>query len=216
MRTNVSKAGMLLVALVIGSLVALPVVAQSKASEKNVESLNAVLKEITKGKTQVQGAMDALNALVSGGEANLTKNYNAFTKQVSGLTKTRTSVQARAEDMRTRKEAYLAEWQKKSKEVTNPEIQAHMQQRAEAIKQVMDSLQPAGDALREAFPPFFSDLNDVQKMLSVDLSPSGMTAAKPIGEKVVANGNIIVKSLDTYITTLTQVRDQIAPKAKKS
>ena len=182
MRTNVSKAGMLLVALVIGSLVALPVVAQSKASEKNVESLNAVLKEITKGKTQVQGAMDALNALVSGGEANLTKNYNAFTKQVSGLTKTRTSVQARAE----------------------------------AIKQVMDSLQPAGDALREAFPPFFSDLNDVQKMLSVDLSQSGMTAAKPIGEKVVANGNIIVKSLDTYITTLTQVRDQIAPKAKKS
>jgi hypothetical protein len=42
-----------------------------------------------------------------------------------------------------------------------------------------------------------------------------VSAAKPIGDKVVANGNIIVKNLDTYITTLTQIRDQIAPKAKK-
>ena len=216
MRTNVSKAGMLLVAFVIGSLVALPVPAQSKASSKSVDSLNAVLKEIGKGKTQVQSAMDALSALASGGEANLTKNYNTFTKQVSGLNKTREAVKARAEDVTARREAYLAEWQKKSQEVTNPEIQAHMQQRAEQVKAVMESLAPAGDALREAFPPFFSDLNDVQKMLSVDLSPQGVAAAKPIAEKVVANGNIIIKSLDTYITTLTQVRDQLSPKAKKS
>jgi Skp family chaperone for outer membrane proteins len=215
MRTKLSKTGVLLVALVVGTLAVLPAAAQSKASAKNVESLNAVLKEIEKGKTQVQGAMDALTAMVAGGEANLQKNYNAFTKQVSSLNKTRTTVQARAADMQTRREAYLAEWQKKSQEVTNPEIQAHMQQRAEAVKTVMESLQPAGEALKEAFPPFFSDLNDVQKMLSVDLSPAGVSAAKPIGDKVVANGNIIVKNLDTYITTLTQIRDQIAPKAKK-
>ena len=205
----------MLLALVLAALVALPVAAQSKASTKSVESLNAVLKQIQKGRGEVQAAMDSLKALSSGGETNLTKNYNTFTKSVEKLNKTRETALARAEDMKSRREAYLAEWQKKSQEVTNPEIQAHMQQRAEAVKQTFEGLQPAGDALREAFPPFLSDLNDIQKMLSVDLSASGMTAAKPIGDKAVANGNIILQSLDTYISTLTQIRDQVAPKGKK-
>ena len=216
MRTQFQAPGRILLALVLAALVALPVAAQSKASVKSVESLNAVLKQIEKAKAQVQGAMDALNALVSGEEKNLTKQYNAFTKQVSSLKTSSEAALARAEDMQTRREAYLAEWQKKSKQVSNPEIQAHMQQRAESVKKVMESLQPAGDALREAFPPFFSDLNDVQKMLSVDLSSEGMAAAKPIGDQIAANGNIILMNFDTYITTLTQIRDQIAPKGKKS
>ena len=216
MRTQFQAPGRILLALVLAALVALPVAAQSKASVKSVESLNAVLKQIEKAKAQVQGAMDALNALVSGEEKNLTKQYNAFTKQVSSLKTSSEAALARAEDMQTRREAYLAEWQKKSKQVSNPEIQAHMQQRAESVKKVMESLQPAGDALREAFPPFFSDLNDVQKMLSVDLSTEGMAAAKPIGDQIAANGNIILMNFDTYITTLTQIRDQIAPKGKKS
>ena len=215
MRTNVSRAGMLLVALVIGSLVALPAAAQSKASAKSVESLNSVLKAIEKGKGEVQAAMDSLKALTSGGDANLTKNYNTFTKNVQKLNKTRESAVARAEDMKSRREAYLAEWQKKSAEVSNPEIQAHMQQRADAVKATFEGLQPAGEALREAFPPFLSDMNDIQKMLSVDLSASGMTAAKPIADKAVANGNIILQSLDTYLTTLTKIRDEVSPKAGK-
>jgi chromosome segregation ATPase len=189
--------------------------AQSKASTKSVESVNAVLKEIEKGKAQVQAAMDSLQALASGSEKNLTKDYNTFTKNVDKLNKTSKSAVARAADMGERREAYLAEWHKKSKEVSNPEIQAHMQQRAEAVKATLAGLEPAGDALREAFPPFLSDLNDIQKMLSVDLSTDGMTAAKPIADKAVTNGNIIVQSLDTYISTLTQIRDQVAPKAKK-
>ena len=216
MRTQLQAPGRIVLALVLAALVALPVAAQSKASAKSVDSLNAVLKELEKGKAQVQGAMDALNALVSGDEKNLTKQYNAFTKQVTSLKKTSQAALARAEDMQTRREAYLADWQKKTKEVSNPEIQAHMQQRAESVKKVMESLRPAGDALREAFPPFFSDLNDVQKMLSVDLSSEGMAAAKPIGDQIVANGNIILTNFDTYITTLTQIRNQIAPKGKKS
>lgn len=205
----------MLLALVLTALVALPVAAQSKESQKSVESLNAVLKSIEKGRGEVQAAMDSLKALGSGGDANLSKNYKTFSKSVDSLNKTRQTVVSKADDMRARREEYLAAWQKKSSEVTNPEMQAHMQQRAEAVKQVFESLQPAGDALRAAFPPFLSDLNDISKMLSVDLSTAGVTAAKPIADKVVANGNIILESLGTYITTLTQIRDQVSPKTAK-
>lgn len=215
MRTNRPLVGVVSLALVIGLLATLPAVAQSKASTKSVDSLNAVLKEIQKAKDQVQGAMDSLNALTSGGEANLTKNYNTFSKNVAALNKTKESASARAEDMKTRREAYLAEWQKKSKEVSSPEIQAHMQARAEELKAMFEGLQPAGQALRDNFPPFLTELNDIQKLLSLDLSAAGVTSAAPIGQKAVTNGTAILQSLDTYLTTLTQIRDQVAPKTKK-
>jgi len=202
--------------IVTGLLVAsAPALAQSKASTKSVDSLNAVIKEMQKGRDQVQGAMDALNALTSGGDANLAKNYKTYSNQVAELTKTQKTATARAEDMKARREAYLQEWQTKTQEVSSPEIQAHMQARAEEVKKTFEGLQPAGQAIKDAFPPFLSDLQDIQKLLSVDLSASGVAAATPIGQKAVGNGNIILQNLDTYLTTMTQIRDQVSPKTKK-
>ncbi len=201
--------------VLIGLLAAAaPVAAQSKASAKSVDSLNAVLKELQKGRAQVQSAMDSLGALSSGGDANLKKNYDNYTKQVSALNKTKETASARAEDMKVRREAYLAEWQKKSQEVTDPEIQAHMQARAEEVKKVFEGMQPAAQAIRETFPPFLAKLNDIQKLLSVDLSAAGVASAAPIGQKAVQDGTTITQSLDTMITTLTGIRDQVAPPKK--
>lgn len=213
MNTNRLLTGVVSI-LAFGMLVATPALAQSKASTKSVDSLNAVLKEVQKARDQVQRSMDSLNALTSGGDANLAKNYKAFAKEVDGLTKTSETAKSRAEDMKARREAYLAEWDRKKQEVSSPEIQAHMQARAEQVKATFESLQPAGEALRQAFPPFLTELQDIEKMLSVDLSASGVAAAAPIGQKAVENGNVILQSLDTYLTTLTQIRDQVAPKTK--
>jgi len=215
MKKNTYRGAVVSAFVLIGLLAAAaPVVAQSKASAKSVDSLNAVLKELQKARGQVQSAMDSLTALASGGDANLKKNYDNYTKQVSGLNKTKETASARAEDMKARREAYLAEWQKKSQEVTDPEIQAHMQARAEEVKKVFESMQPAGQAIRETFPPFLAKLNDIQKLLSVDLSAAGVASAAPIGQKAVTEGTTITQSLDTMITTLTGIRDQVAPPKK--
>jgi Protein of unknown function (DUF2959) len=201
--------------VLIGLLAAAaPVAAQSKASTKSVDSLNAVLKELQKARGQVQSAMDSLGALSSGGDANLKKNYDNYTKQVSGLNKTKETASARAEDLKQRREAYLAEWQKKSQEVSDPAIQAHMQARAEEVKKVFEGMQPAAQVIRETFPPFLVKLNDIQKLLSVDLSAAGVASAAPIGQQAVQDGTTITQSLDTMITTLTGIRDQVAPPKK--
>jgi len=205
--------GLVLVAVAAG-LAAAPAVAQSKASTKSVDSLNAVIKEVEKGRDQVQGSMESLDKFSSGGDANLPKNYKAFSKQVADVAKTYETATKRAEEMKSRRESYLQEWQKKTQDVSNPEIQAHMQARAEQVGKIFDGLQPAGQAIKEAFPPFLSDLQDIEKLLSVDLSASGVAAAAPIGQKAVANGNIILQNIDTYLTALTQIRDQVSAKKK--
>jgi len=202
-------------AIVVGLLVAaVPAQAQSKASSQSVDSLNAVIKEVQKGRDQVKRAIDALNALIGSSE-NLSKNYKAFSKEVNGVTKTYKTATARVEDMNARRDAYLQEWQKKLTEVSNPEIQAHMQAREAEIKATFEGKQAAGEAIKEAFPPFLSDLQDIQKLLSLDLSADGVAAATPIAEKAVANADIILQGTDAYLAALTQIRDRVAPQSKK-
>ena len=71
-----------------------------------------------------------------------------------------------------------------------------------------------GQAAREAFPPFLSHLQDIQRMLSVDLSQSGVAAATPIANKTVDEGKSIIGSLDTMISALTELKAQISPTGK--
>jgi uncharacterized protein YukE len=199
------------VALALGA----PVRAQSSAATKSVDSLNAVLKETTKVRTEVQGALDSLKGLTSGEHANLAKNYKSFDKNVTAMTKAVKTVEARGQDMRDRRDAYLEEWNKKAKAVSSPEIQKHMEERAAAVQRVLESIQPAGQAAREAFGPFLTELQDIDKLLSVDLSASGVAAATPIAEKAMGHGTTVLQNIDSVIASLTQIRDQVSPKAKK-
>ena len=203
------------IALVATGLVLGPVArAQSKSATQSVDSLNKVLTEATKVRKQVQAALDSLLALSSGGTSDLTKDYKTFSKNVAGMTQTAEKVKARVEDMQQRREAYLDEWQKKMKSVSSPDIQAHMTERAKEVKRILESSQPEREAARDAFRPFMTNLQDIDKLLSVDLSAAGVTAAAPIAEDALANGNIVLQRLDAFIGSLTRVRDQISPKKK--
>ncbi len=188
-------------------------VAQSKATQKSVDSVDAVIQEMTKGRNQVQHALDALEALNEPG-ANLTKEYSKFTKNVEAMAKTKEKVSSRMEDMSSRRDAYLGEWQKKIKDVSDPEIQALMESRREQVKSLFDSSKPAREAARDAFGPFLSDLQDIDKLLSVDLSATGVQSAATITQSAVTNGKSVLAGLDALIESLTHVRDQISPKKK--
>jgi len=199
---------------ILSGLVWMPAAhAQSKAATQSVDSLNAVIKEMTKGRDQVQAALDSLHALNADG-ANLTKDFNNFSKNVSAMAKTKDRVAARLTDMSARQEAYLEEWQKKMKSVSSPEIQEHMESRREDVKKVLESSKPAREAARDAFLPFLTNLQDIDRMLSVDLSPSGVAASASITESAVTNGKSVLSGLDAFLASLTQVRDEVSPKKK--
>jgi septal ring factor EnvC (AmiA/AmiB activator) len=197
--------------LAAGLLVGSSALAQSKATKKSLDGVNAVIKEMTKGREQVQGALDALDALNKPG-ANLSKEYEKFTKNVASMAKTKDRVSARVEDMNSRRDAYLKEWHKQSESVSDPEIQALMESRREEVKRILDSSKPTRDAARDAFGPFLSSLQDIDKMLSVDLSPTGVQAAATITQSAVSNGTSVLAGLDAFLGSLTQIRDQLSPK----
>lgn len=185
--------------------------AQSSATKKSVESLNIVIQEMTKARNQVQAALDALEALGKPG-SNMTKEYGRYTKNVAALTKSKERVTARVDDMNSRRDAYLGSWQKQAKSVNNPEIKALMESRREQVERIFDSSKPSREAARDAFGPFLTSLQDIDKMLSFDLSASGVESAASFSQSAVTNGQSVLAGLDASLASLTEVRDQISPK----
>jgi hypothetical protein len=187
--------------------------AQSKAATAAVDSVGAVIKEMTKGREQVQAALDALDVLHTEG-ANLRKQYASFSKNVDAMAKTKDRVVARIDDMGARRDAYLQDWQKKIKGVSSPEIQAHMEARRAEVERILDSSRPAREAARDAFLPFLANLQDVDKLLSLDLSPAGVEAAASFTESAVASGKSVLTALDAFLGSLEAVEQQISPRRK--
>jgi len=205
-----------LVTLAIGTLLLTPPrsFAQAKSSKKSVDSVNSVIKEVTKIRDQVHGALESLNALTSGAETKLPKRFKDYSKHVATMAKAQKTTIGRVEDMKARHEAYLKEWEKEMESVTNPEIKAHMEQRQEEVRKTLESAKPAGEQAREAFAPFLLNLQEIQRMLSLDLSPSGVAAAAPIAQKATSEGNKVLAALDTRISALTTIKAQVSPKGK--
>lgn len=208
--------GFVLASLVAATLLLTPTVtfAQSKSSAKSVDSLRSLIKETTKLRDQVQGAIDSLSALTSGEGAKLPKHFKAYSKHVRKMAKTQKATRKRIADLQASREDYLQDWNRQLESVNNAEVKANMQERQQEVRKTLESARPAGEAALEAFSPFLSDLQDIQRMLSLDLSQSGVTAAAPIAAKAIGEGNPTTAGLDALITALTEIKTQVSPTGK--
>jgi hypothetical protein len=116
--------------------------------------------------------------------------------------------------MQERREDYRQEWEKEMEAVSSPEIKAHMLQRQQEVRRTLERAQPPLQEARETFPPFLTNLQDIERMLSVDLSRSGVESATPIARKAVDEGNTIMGALDTLISVLTDVKAKVSATGK--
>ena len=188
--------------------------AQARASKKSVDSLGSVIKEVTRIRDEVRGATGSLSELTAGDQAKLAKHFKAYSKHVKKMAKAQTTTRRRVEDMQARRDAYRQEWEEEMDAVTSPEIKAHMQERKQEVGRTFDRAQPPLQTAREAFTPFLAHLQDIERMLSVDLSRSGVSAATPIAQKAMGEGSTIISALDTLISVLSEVKAQVSASGK--
>ena len=107
--------------------------------------------------------------------------------------------------------AYFATWEKELAQLKNPENKnLAMQQRAK-LQAIFDSIKTVAEPLKAQFDPWLSDLQDLQKYLSNDLTISGVDAAKPLFAKTQKEGFEVQKSMDALVAELNTVAATLTP-----
>jgi len=167
--------------------------------------------EIVNGKKAVDATMKSLSDVAATANTDPRKAFEQYAKDVSKLESTAAAVRKRGQAMQQAGQAYFTQWEKQLSEVKDAEIRALAQQRKATLQETFDSIRKFTDPLKVNFEPWMSNLKDLQKYLSSDLTIAGVDAAKGLFTKTQEQGLEVQKTMDALVNELNTVAATITP-----
>jgi hypothetical protein len=137
--------------------------------------------------------------------------FKQFTKSLANLESTAAKAKKRAADVKAQGQAYFANWEKELAQLKNPEIRSLAVQQRAKLQAAFDSIKTVATPLKAQFDPWLSNLQDLQKYLSNDLTISGVDAAKPLFSRTQTEGFEVQKSMDALVAELNTVAAALTP-----
>jgi chromosome segregation ATPase len=181
-----------------------------KQADKTGEGIATFREEVLNGKKAIDATVASLDQVAASAATDPRKPFEQFSKDVANLESTAAKIRKRGQDMREQGDAYFAQWQKQLAEVKNPDIQKLASERQAKLKEAFDNIKKVAEPLKSQFDPWMSDLKDLQKYLSNDLTVNGVDAAKGLFAKATTQGKDVQKSMDALIAELNTISATIS------
>ena len=182
-----------------------------KAQQKNVEEMGAFRAQVEGIKNQIDPVLNALNAIVQNAGTDPTASYKTFTKELAKMDDQIEQARKTKADMQKRGQALFAEWEKKAGAISNPEIKAAATANRAKLQSLYASIEPDVKEAKDQGNLFVSDLKDLNAYFQVDLSASGIATVSDLVGKCTAEGKTVQGLLDKILSTLDQVKAEMAP-----
>jgi DNA repair ATPase RecN len=178
-------------------------------SVKASNSIKDVDSEIRKMIVQIDVTAASLDAVVTPGQADLKKSFDKYSDNVDKLDKEGKKVLKRVEEMKSRSKEYFAEWEKEGDAFTNSEIRELSAERRNRLAEIYARVPAAGYGVKGNYNAYLTDLKEIQKYLSTDLTPKGVVAITPVAKKSVQDLDLLKESLKPVITTLDEIKVEL-------
>jgi len=133
--------------------------------------------QVAKASAQVDNTQAALNQLSS--SSDLKRAFKNYSDQVKELDMTAKDTRKTADAMREKTKEYVAKWEEEMDKMNDPSIRASLASRREAVRANFEQIRTASQGARDAYQPYMAKLQEIQKALSIDLSPSAVPGLKP-------------------------------------
>ena len=176
-------------------------------------ALNESSAMITRSNTLIDESLADLNDLVSNPYPDLRKQFKRFNSAVDGLDASSKDVASKAVDMQSQGAAYFAKWDKDSARIQNEDIRSRSEARRTEVAARFDRISQQYADTKTAFAPFMSDLRDVQKFLSTDLTAGGLAAIKATAAKATNDAIPVKDSLGRLSVEFKSLGLSMSPSA---
>ena len=134
--------------------------------------------EATRTAEQLKSTLNALNALTKQKEGDLRPAYNAFATEIPRTESAADWTRTRVKWMENDGQQYFKNWQKTIDGIANESLRKKAQKRLNSARKSYDKVSVSLKDGAEKFRPFLSNLADVQKGLSADVTAGGVKAIK--------------------------------------
>jgi len=178
-------------------------------SVKASNSIREVDNEIRKMVTQIDVTASSLESLVMVGQPDLKKAFESYSKNLANLDSEGKRVLKRIEEMKSRNNEYFAEWEKQGDSFTNSEIRELSAERRTKLAEIYARVPAAASGIKGTYNDYLTDLKEIQKYLSTDLTPSGVQAITPVANKSVQNLDALKLSIRPVIAALDEIKAEL-------
>ena len=178
-------------------------------SVKVSNSIKDVDSEIRKMIVQIDVTAVSLDSLVMAGNPDLKKSFNSYSDNLAKLDSEGKLVIKRTEEMKARNSEYFAEWEKQGDAFTNPEIRELSAERRTKLAEIYARVPAAGAGIKGTYNAYLTDLKEIHKYLSTDLTPKGVEGITPVARKSVQDLDSLKVSLRPVIAALDEIKAEL-------
>ena len=178
-------------------------------SIKTSNSIQEVDSEIRKMIVQIDVTGTSLDSLVVAGNPDLGKSFNSYSDNLAKLDSEGKRTLKRIEEMKLRSKEYFAEWEKQGDAFTNPQIRELSEERRNKLANLYAQVPAAGVGIKGTYYSYLTDLKEIQKYLSNDLTPKGVEAIAPVAQKTVQDRDALKLSLQPVIAALDEIKAEL-------
>jgi DNA-binding XRE family transcriptional regulator len=186
----------------------------AQASQQELAtSMKETRVEAGQTKDQMATTLAALTTLTKQEKGDLRPAYDAFAAELPKTQAAAAATGSRVAWMQGEGMKYFEDWQKSISSISDESLRKKSQQRLDAVKKsyakVINEFKEATDEFR----PFLADLGDVQKVLSTDLSASGVKGLRSTVNKANSDYKSIDRTMKAALEEMQKMEKELAPEA---
>jgi len=199
-------------ALIVLMFVACATSAPDRAA-KTASSLDVMQQNSAKARTQIDTVVSSLDALLNAPDDRLRESYDRYARNVKQMNEYADAIRENETDLRNNGNNYLRLWQRDASNISDPELRQLAEDRRAQIAQSSTSTRSTLTSAVGTFETFLRDINDIQKALGNDLTPTGLANVKQttVVQRIQSEGERVKAAIRDAEQSIDRLRSQITP-----
>jgi len=164
---------------------------------------------------QLKATVDALNNLQEPIGGDLKKAYDALVIEIGKVEAAGASTKTRAEAMKAAASGHFESWQKDIDSLNNAKLRKATQKWLTKVQKIYDKAVSEMKNAASLFKPCLSDLNDISKVLSNDLTAKGVSSINGVIRQGKANIQVLSRAIGATIAQMESAEKDLGSGGKK-
>jgi hypothetical protein len=170
---------------------------------KTTNSMQTVEGDYKQASVQIDATRATLEDLIKPDQADMKKAYDAYTANVVKMEKSGKQLETHTEKMRVKGNDYFAEWESS---YTNPEIRELSERRRIEIREGYGKISEASIGVKGTLKSYLTDIREIQKYLSNDLTPQGIESIRPVAQRALTDGDNLKETVKPVLAAIDRVK----------
>lgn len=170
---------------------------------KTTTSMQEVEEDYKQASVQIDATRATLEDLVKPDQTDMKKAYDAYAKDAKKMEQLGKQLDKHTEKMNTRGNQYFTEWESS---YTNPEIRELSERRRIELRKGYAQIADASIGVKGALKSYLTDIMEIRKYLSNDLTPPAIESIRPVAQTAVKNGENLKETIKPVLTAIDRVK----------